>query len=478
MRRPGPERGLRLAARQLAFQLAAWVGILVAGLWPCLAALAASPAPAPSAAAITTAAASTTTTATATARASTTASATALVLDLVGPINPVTARYVAHGLAEAERRRARVVVLRLDTPGGLDEAMRAIVRGILASPVPVVVYVAPSGARAASAGMFIALAAHVAAMAPNTTIGAAHPVGGGGEEIKGPMADKVTNDAAAYARALASQRGRNARWAEQAVRQSVSLAAEEALARQVVDRVAPSLPDLLARIDGMKVTLAGGPHTLATRGLSLEALPMSRLEGLLLAISHPAIALLLLNIGILGVVFELQSPGGFVSGVVGVICLLLGFYALGMLPVNGVGVALLFFGMALLVAELFVPSYGVLSVGGVAALVLGALMLFQPDAAGYAPPIWLVLAISLPSAALVVAAVAMGLRAQRHRVEAGAEELIGRQAEVREALTPQGVVFLEGELWRATVAEGEAIPVGERVVVDALEGLTLRVHKA
>lgn len=442
-------RRRREAARRAAAWLVAALAVLVAGVWPALAALAAAaPLPGP----------------------------TALVLDLVGPINPVTARYVEHGLAEAARRGAHVVVLRIDTPGGLDEAMRAIVQDVLASPVPVVAYVAPAGARSASAGMFVVLAAHVAAMAPNTTIGAAHPVGGGGEEIKGPMADKVTNDAAAFARALAAQRGRDAAWVEAAVRKSASLAAEEARKRRVVDVVAADLPALLAALDGRRVATAAGPRTLGTRGLALEVLPMSRLEALLLALSHPAIALLLLNVGVLGVVFELQNPGAVVPGVVGVICLLLGFYALGMLPVNGVGVALLLFGMALLVAELFVPSYGVLSVGGVAALVLGALVLFQPDATGYAPPAWLILAITLPFAGLVVAAVAMGLRAQRRRVAAGAEDLVGRQAEVRVALAPAGVVFVEGELWRAEAPEGP-VPAGERVVVDAVDGLTLRVHK-
>ena len=467
MRPPWPEGCARVARALAGLGLAC--ALLFALLWPGLAALA---APSPGAAASPGAASPI-------ASASPAAAGTpsALLLDLAGPINPVTARYVTHGLAEAERRGARVLVLQLDTPGGLDGAMRDIVRAILASQVPVVVYVGPAGARAASAGMFIALAAHVAAMAPNTTIGAAHPVGGGGEEIKGPMADKVTNDAAAYARTLAAQRGRNARWAEEAVRKSVSLAADEALKRGVIDRVAPTLPDLLARIDGMRVMTATGPRTLATRHLALVPLPMSRLEGLLLALSNPAIALLLLNIGLLGIIFELQNPGGTVPGVVGVICLLLGFYALGMLPVNGVGVALLLFGLALLVGELFVPSFGVLTVGGVASLVLGSLMLFQPGAEGLAPPTWLILAIVLPFAGLITGAVGMGLRAQRRRVAAGAEDLIGRQGTVREALAPAGLVFVDGELWHATTGGPAPIAAGERVVVEALEGLTLRVRR-
>lgn len=400
-----------------------------------------------------------------------------LVLDLAGPVNPVSARYVASGIAEAARRDARLVVLRLDTPGGLDGAMRDMVRAILASPVPVAVHVAPAGARAASAGMFLVLAAHVAAMAPNTTIGAAHPVGGGGEAIEGPMGDKVTNDAAAYARALAAQRGRDAAWAEQAVRRSVSLAADEAARRRVVDLVATDGPALLAAIDGRRVTTAAGPRVLATRGAPTVARPMSRVEAFLLAISSPAIALLLLNVGLLGVVFELQNPGAVVPGVVGVICLLLGAFALGMLPVNGVGVALLVFGLALLAAELFVPSYGVLAVGGVAAIGLGAMMLFRSDAGELALPVGAILGITLPFAALIMGAVALGLRAQRARVATGAEDLIGRRGVARGPLAPAGVVFVEGELWRATAPEGEAIAAGEPVEVAALDGLTLRVRR-
>lgn len=399
---------------------------------------------------------------------------TVLVLTLAGPINPVAANYIERGIREAEAKNAVAIVLRLDTPGGLDTSMRDIVQDMIASRVPVIVYVAPAGARAASAGMFITVAAHVAAMAPDTAIGAAHPVGGGGEEIKGPMADKVTNDAVAYVKGLAAQRGRNVKWVEEAVRKSVSVPAQEAARLKVVDLVAPTLPALLDQVDGRKVTVGGLPQVLHTRNLPTTDLPMSNLERFMYSLSNPALALILLNLGILGIIFELQNPGAFLPGIVGVILLLLGLFSLGMLPVNGVGVALIFFGFLLFVAELFVPTAGILAVGGVAALVLGTIMLFQSGAAELAPSLPLILSISLSTGILILIAIRYAVKAQRQKAKTGSEELIGQVGVARSALSPTGMVFLEGELWNAESTQ--PVAEGARVVVERIEGLKLKVR--
>lgn len=400
------------------------------------------------------------------------------VLTVEGPINPVVAGYVTRGIREAERSGAQAVIMRLDTPGGLDGAMRDIIKAMLASRVPIVVYVAPQGARAASAGMFITVASHVAAMAPDTAIGAAHPVGGGGEEIKGPMADKVTNDAVAYVRGIAAERGRNVKWVEDAVRKSVSLTAQEAQRQKVVEIVAPTMDALLKALDGRTVKVLGNPVLLKTVGAPTADYPMAGPERLLHALSNPALALILLNLGILGIVFELQNPGGFVAGIVGVILLLLGLFALGMLPINWVGVALIFLGVALIVTELFVPTFGALGIGGIVALVLGSMMLFQSDVPGLSPSLPLILTIAVTTGGLLMFGVSMAMRAQKRRVETGREELVGRLGEVRSALAPAGMVFLEGELWQAESAEGAMLAAGESVVVTRVDGLKLVVRKA
>lgn len=400
-----------------------------------------------------------------------------VVLTVKGPINPVVAGYVTRGLGAAGERGAVAALIELDTPGGLDSAMRDIIQAMIASRVPVVVYVAPQGARAASAGMFITVAAHVAAMAPDTAIGAAHPVGGGGEEIKGPMADKVTNDAVAYGRGLAERRGRNANWVEQAIRKSVSASANDALKQGVIDMVAPSRAVLLERLDGRRVNVDGQAIVLRTKAAATVPLPMSGVERFLYAVSNPGIALILMNLGILGIVFELQNPGAFLPGIVGVILLLLGLFSLGMLPVNGVGVALIVFGLLLFAAELFAPTFGLLALGGVVSLVLGSLLLFPSDVPGVTPPLALLLTISLSTGALVLLGTYYALRAQRRRVSVGREELAGQRGEVRQALAPHGLVFLEGELWSAIATDGQPIPEGAAVEVERVEGLKLFVKK-
>ena len=400
----------------------------------------------------------------------------ALLLTVKGAINPVSAGYISRGIDEAVRTGARLVVIRMDTPGGLDHSMREIVQKEIGSAVPVVVYVWPDGARAASAGLFVAMGAHVAAMSPNTAIGAAHPVAGGGEEIKGDMAKKVVNDSAAYIRGLATQRGRNADWAEKAVRQSVSLSATEALKKGVIDLVAPDMTTLMKRLDGRKVRMAAGPLTLRTKGLGLVDFEMTGMEKLLFTITDPNIAFILLNLGMLGLFFELSNPGAVLPGIIGGICILLAFYSLGMLPVNYAGVALILFAFLLFVAELFTPSHGALTIGGVVSLTLGGFILMSGSAPGLEVSRPLILTVALSTGGLFAGCIALALRALGRRVTTGCEDLIGRYGRVRKRLDPEGQIFLNGELWQAMAGDGP-IEVGSDVVVKRVEGLLLLVGR-
>lgn len=397
------------------------------------------------------------------------------VLEVKGAINPMVANYIERGLKVAAEKKADAVVIRLDTPGGLDTSMREIIQDMIASPVPVIVYVSPQGGRAASAGAFITLAAHVAAMAPDTAIGAAHPVAGGGEEIKGAMADKVTNDAAAYIKGLAKERGRNADWAEKAVRQSVSATAEEAKRLGVIDLVAPDLPTLLNEVNGRKVKVGDRTVTLMTQGASTLPVEMTTLERFLYTISDPSIAFILLNLGMLGIFFELSNPGAIFPGILGGICLLLAFFALGMLPVNYVGVALIILAFIMFVLELFVVSAGALTIGGLIALIFGASMLIDPSTPGIAVSLPVILSITIATAGLMAGAMVMAVRTKRRKVTTGREELMGAIAEVRSPLDPKGFVFLDGELWSAVSRSGRIDPPAHVKVV-ALEGLTLTVE--
>ncbi len=404
------------------------------------------------------------------------------VARLRGTINPAAASYVERALATAEESGAVLFVLQLDTPGGLDTSMRQIIQRILASPVPVAVYVAPPGARAASAGMYITISAHVAAMAPNTNIGSATPVamGQGGEQVMSDdMRNKAVNDAVAYARSLALSRERNADWVEQAVREAVNAPAEEALRLGVIDYVAPDLPSLLRAIDGKRVSTVRGPVDLYVADLPTRSIDMQPHEGLLHAITDPTIAYLLLSLGSLALIYELANPGAIVPGVVGGICLLLALYALGTLPVNLAGVLLIVFAMLLFVLELITPSHGALTVGAIISFVLGSMLLYNtPEGATY-------LAIA-PQAIILVTVflalffgVVLGtvVKSHRRRAVTGREGLIGAHGEVREALDPDGMVFVQGELWSAT-SVGDPIPVGTTVEVVGVEGLRLYVKPA
>lgn len=392
-----------------------------------------------------------------------------------GVINPVAAEYLTHALTEAAAAGAEALVLKLDTPGGLDTSMRLMVKEILASDLPVVVWVAPEGARAASAGVFIALAAHVAAMAPGTNIGAAHPVAMGGGEMDKTMASKVENDAAAYIRSIAEKRGRNVNWAERAVRASVSATEKEALALKVIDLVAPDLPRLLAAIDGREVVTAAGARRLATAGAAQHVIEMSTRLRVLRALSDPNVAYILMMLGVYGLIFELSNPGSILPGVVGAICLILAFYAFQTLPINYAGLLLILLALTLFVAEIKVMSYGLLTVGGIVALVLGSLMLIETDLPFMRISLAVILPVALGTAVIVVVAVGSTVRAHRRPVVTGAETLIGAVGQARTDLAPRGQVQLHGELWEAR-AEAP-VARGDWVEVTGRDGLTLIVRR-
>jgi len=399
------------------------------------------------------------------------------VITIDGTINPVMARYVNGAIGGAEKSHAAAVVLRIDTPGGLDTSMRDIVQRIESSKVPVITYVWPPGARAASAGTFITLAGNVAAMAPNTAIGAAHPVGIGGGDITGTEGQKVTNDAAAYITGIAKLRGRNATWAESAVRQSVSADDQQALQLGVVDLVSPDLPSLLSAVNGRTVQLLSGPTTLQVAGAPVVENNMSLIQRFLSVLSDPNIAFVLISLGLAGIAIEMIHPGFILPGVVGAISLLLGFFSLDTLPVNWVGVLLILLAFGLFVAEVFVQGFGVLGVGGIVSLILGGLLLTSTSNPEFQVSRWLIYGWAAVIALFFLMIVSTIIRMRRMPATTGTLALIGRTAVARSPLEPSGQVFLQGERWQATSEEG-AVQVGEKVVVTSVRGLRLTVRKA
>jgi membrane-bound serine protease (ClpP class) len=401
------------------------------------------------------------------------------MIDLDGAITPVTARLLTAALERAQSDRAQALIVRLNTPGGLERSMRTMAQTILNSEIPVIVYVAPTGARAASAGVFITMAAHVAAMAPATNIGAAHPVAIGGGETGKEMSKKIANDAAAFARSLAAERGRNVEWAEKAVYASVSVTEREAVKLEVVDLIADNVPDLLAKVDGRTVKTTRGPVTLATRDAPVKLIQVGFRDRFLALITDPNIAYILMMVGLLGIFFELQTPGAILPGVIGGIALILAFFAFQSLPINWAGVLLILFGVSLLVAEIKIVSHGILTIGGIVAMILGSFMLYEAPELGFRVSWTVILPTVGAIAGLVVWAVSAGVRAMMKSPVTGSAGMIGRVAVARSALGPegQGQVQVDGEIWRA-VSEGDAIPAGEKVRVTAVDGLTLTVSRA
>jgi membrane-bound serine protease (ClpP class) len=390
-----------------------------------------------------------------------------------GVINPVSAEYLHDALAWAEENGAQALIVALNTPGGLDTSMRLIIKDLTGATIPVVVYVSPSSGRAASAGVFITMAAHVAAMAPGTNIGAAHPVNMGGGEMDNTMKEKVENDSVAYIKSIAQQRGRNAAWAEDAVRKSASVTEREALKLKVIDLVAEDMPALLKQLEGRTINLPSGPTVLKTTGATVREFPMGlRLEWLK-AISDPNIAYLLMTIGTIGIIAELYSPGAILPGIVGAISLILAFYSFQSLPVNYAGVLLFLLGIVFFVLEASVTSYGLLAIGGVISMLLGSVMLIKTDAE-FLRISWSVIVPVVTLAALFAfVIVGLGMKAMRRRPMTGREEMVGLVGIVKTALIPQGQLAVRGELWEAV--SDQPLRPGDEAEVTGVDGLRLRV---
>ncbi len=390
-----------------------------------------------------------------------------------GIINPVAAEYLHNAIAYAEQEQAHCLVLQLDTPGGLDTSMRSMVKDITGSRIPIVVYVSPTGGRAASAGVFLTLAAHVAAMAPGTNIGAAHPVAMGGGEMDEVMKAKVENDAVAYVHSIAERRGRNIEWAERAVKKSVSATSTQAKELDVIDLVASDLDDLLAQLDGWELALGEYPVTLQTQNTRVRDFPMGwRLETMQ-AISDPNIAYVLMTIGTVGLIAELYSPGAILPGVVGAISLILAFYSLQTLPVNYAGALLFILGIVMLMLEMTVTSYGVLALGGTTAMILGSLFLINRDFPYYQISWSVMLPVFTLAIIVTWLVIQFGVQALRTRTRTGNEGMVGVVGLAKTDLDPQGKIFVQGEIWNAVSTS--PVPEGQPIQITHLDGLTAHV---
>lgn len=401
-----------------------------------------------------------------------------LVLNVEGPVTPVMLSYIERGIEQADVDNAEALVIRLNTPGGSVDLTKRIIQAMIAADVPVVVYVWPPGGMAASAGTFITLAGHAAAMAPNTSIGAASPVDGSGAEIDETMRAKIENILTADMRSLAERRGDEAiAWAEEAITEAKAANADEALKLGVIDFVADDLDDLLQQLDGFEVEVVGQPVTLHTANAATRTIEPTTLEEILGILTSPTIALLLISLGSLGIMYEIIHPGGYIGGIIGVILLLMGLFAVGQLPVNYAGLALIILAIGLFVAELFTPTFGALTATGVAAFILGALILFNTSEFAYEIPLPSIIGIPLGMAAIIGFGFQKVLQSRKRQPTTGEEALLGAIGTVKVALEPDGTVFVWGERWRATSEDGQPIEAGAKVQVTRIEGFHLTVTR-
>jgi len=400
------------------------------------------------------------------------------VITIDGVITSPTAKYVANSIKDAEKANAEGLIILLDTPGGMDTAMRDIAKSILNAPMPVIVFVYPPGARAASAGVIITQAAHIAAMAPGTNIGAAHPVAiglGGGKDMDKTMSQKVENDAAAYARSIAKTRGRSEEWVEKAVRKSESITAEEALKLKVIDYVASDVEKLLSAIDQKEIKLAKGKRKITTKNAVINNKKMGTRQGILAAISDPNISYILLLVGLAGLYFELSTPGAILPGVIGGISLLLAFFGLSALPVNYTGILLIIFGVILFIAEIKVMSHGMLTVGGIISLALGSLLLFDTPEPALKLSFQVLIPAVLVASGFFIVVIWLAIKAQLRKHYTGAEAMIGDETEALTDIDGEGKVFVRGEYWNAK--SENPIKKGAKVKIIRVEGLSLVVEE-
>jgi membrane-bound serine protease (ClpP class) len=398
------------------------------------------------------------------------------VVTVDGIINPVVAEFLTKTIKRSTAQEAECLIIQMDTPGGLDLSMRSIIKEMMGAEIPIIVYVSPSGARAASAGAIITIAADIAAMAPGTNIGAAHPVSLGGGEMGDEMAAKVENDAAAYVESIAIKRNRNKEWAIKAVRESVSIGAQEALKENVIDIIAADLNDLLTQIDGREIKTATGSKVLATKSSTLNYIEMGLREKILDTLTNPNISYILMIVGLLGLYFELSNPGAIFPGIIGGICLILAFFAFQTLPVNYAGVLLIILSLILFILEIKVTSFGMLTVGGIIALTLGSLMLFDSSIPFARVSLDVIIPVVVITSSCCVLIVSLAIKAHRRKPTTGREGLLNAQGITRSTLDPEGKVFIHGEYWDAV--SSEMIPEGTRVEVLEVKDNIIKVKKA